>query len=198
MSRRGFGRESADNVTLDPLSSAIDQLGAVFTLKPQAKYMTGARTVLKVNGKLIGYAFSVSWSCQTEGTEIFTIDDPVAWEIAPRRISVSGSLGLFQIPGQSPQAELIQSDVASFLMNRYISIEIRDSATDTIMFKTNKAQITGQQSDLNSEQMGRTVLQWHAVGWQVEGPPTPIDEDTMKTNPDTVGPQSLAHQLNFD
>lgn len=195
MTRRGFGRDGPENLTLDPLSNAIGELGAVFTLKPQAKYMTGARTVIKINGKLLGYAFAVSWNCQTDATEIFTIDDPVAWEIAPRRISVSGSLGLFQIPGQSPQADLIQSDLASFLMNRYISIEVKDSATDAILFKTNRAMVTNQQSDLNSEQMGRTVLSWRAVGWQAESPPKPIKTEDMQKNPDSVNPISLAEQL---
>jgi hypothetical protein len=79
MTRRGFGRDGPENLTQDPLSNAIGQLGAVFTLKPQAKYMTGARTVIKVNGKLLGYAFAVSWNCQTDAVEIETIDDPIAW-----------------------------------------------------------------------------------------------------------------------
>jgi hypothetical protein len=80
-------------------------------------------------------------------------------------------------------------------MNRYISIEVKDSATDAILFKTNRAMVTNQQSDLSSEQMGRTVLSWRAVGWQAESPPKPIKTADMQKDPDIVNPISLAEQL---
>ena len=84
---------------------------------------------------------------------------------------------MFQVPGQSPQAMTIQSDVGSFLMNRYITIEVKDSSTDAVIFRAGTAMITGQQSELSYEQIGRTTLTWKAIGWQVENPPkTPEDQ----------------------
>jgi hypothetical protein len=184
MARRGFTRNEGQSVQ-NVAENVLSQAGTVFTTRPGAKMMSGSRTVLKVNGNLIGFAFAVSWSVSTEGTEIYTIDDPVAYEIAPKRISVTGTLGLFQIPGRSAQAELMQSDMASFLANKYITIEVKDSATDQLLFLTNRAMITGQSADLRAEQLGTMQLTWKAVGWQAEASPQPpkgIDKKASEAN----------------
>jgi hypothetical protein len=149
--------------------------------------MTGARTVIKVNGRLLGFAFQVSWNINTEQTEIYTIDDPLPHEIAPKRISVSGTIGAFVIPGRSATAEVIQSDMRSFLVNKYITIEVRDSVTDEIIFKTNNAVIINNQTSLQSGQTGTMQLSWKAVGWlseQMPQAPTGIDNTETLMNID--------------
>jgi hypothetical protein len=166
--RSGFDRSSGGGSFSQNLESS---LGSILSLRPQAKYMTGARTIIRVNGDIVAFAFQVAWSVRTEATEINTIDDPLPWELAPKRIEVTGTLGMFQVPGQSPQAMTIQSDVGSFLMNRYITIEVKDSSTDAVIFRAGSAMITGQQSELSYDQIGRTTLTWKAVGWQTENPP---------------------------
>lgn len=191
MARRGFNRNESNPTALENFGSSV---GSVFTLKPQAKYLTGARTILRINGNVVAFAFSVSWSARTEATEIYTIDDALPWEIAPKRIEVSGTLGLFQLPGQSPLVSRFQSDPATFLMNKYISIEVKDSATDAIIFKAGSAMVTGQQGEIGSEQMGRMTLTWRAVGWQAENPPTPFTADEMKADPDSLDAGSLSPQ----
>jgi len=194
MSRRGFGREGVGAIAQGVAENVLSQAGTVFTTRPGAKFMSGSRTVLRVNGNLIGFAFQVSWNVQTEVTEIYTIDDPLPYEMAPKRISVSGTLGLFQIPGRSPQAELIQADMMSFLANKYITIEVRDSATDQLLFLTNKAMITGQSSDLSAEQLGRTQLNWKAIGWQTETTPQlPVGID--KNSSESVNSGSKLNQV---
>lgn len=180
MARRGFGRNESDPSFADNFSTS---LGTIFTLKPQAQYMTGARAVIRINGNIVAFAFSVTWNARTEVTEINTIDDPMPWELGPKRIDVSGTLGLFQLPGESPLAARYQGDVATFLMNKYISIEVKDSATDVIIFRTGKAMVTGQQGELTSEQVGRTTLTWRAIGWQAENPPKPFAPADMASDP---------------
>lgn len=178
--RPGFGREGdiVTNIIGDALSS---NLGNIFSLRPQAKYMTGARTIIKVNDRLLGFAFQVSWNINTEQTEIYTIDDPLPHEIAPKRISVSGTLGAFIIPGRSATAEVIQSNMLSFLVNKYITIEVRDSVTDEIIFKTNNAVVTNNQGSLTADQVGTMQLSWKAIGWLSEQSPEQpkgIEDDT--------------------
>ena len=177
MGRQGFGRDSG--IVGNAITGAIEaNAGGIFSLRPTAKYMTGARTVLKVNDKLLGFAFQVSWNINTEQTEIYTIDDPLPHEIAPKRISVSGTLGCFVIPGRSATAEVIQSDMRSFLINKYITIEVRDSVTDEIIFKTNNAVVTNNQGSLNAEQVGTMQLSWKAIGWLSEqSPEEPMNAD---------------------
>jgi hypothetical protein len=173
MSRQGFGRDADINSVIgNAVADAVSaNAGGIFSLRPQAKYMTGARTVLKVNDKLLGFAFQVSWNINTEQTEIYTIDDPLPHEIAPKRISVSGTLGCFVIPGRSATAEVIQSDMRSFLVNKYITIEVRDSVTDEIIFQTKNAVVTNNQTSLTADQAGTMQLNWKAIGWLSEQSP---------------------------
>jgi hypothetical protein len=168
MARSGFGRNGSVGSTI--VKNVLSNAGPIST-KPQMKYSTGPRCVLKANGKLLGFAFAVSWNIQTDNQEIFTIDDYLPAELAPRMITVSGTLGTFVVPGRSPTTELLQSHVLSFMQNKYITLEISDSATGSILFKTNKAVITGQQTSIQSEQMSVTQLTWKAIGWQHESSP---------------------------
>lgn len=175
MARSGFGRNNTIIRGTDVFQNAVGNIGSVFSSKEEAKYHSGARCVLKINGKLM-FAFAVSWSIQTDNVEIKVIDNYLPAEIAPRFISVSGTLGSFVIPGRSPTAEVLQSNTLSFLMNKYIVIEVYDSATGSILFKTDKAVITSQQTSIQAEQLSVTQLSWKAIGWQAESPPKPPAE----------------------
>lgn len=153
-------------------------LSGIFSLKPMAKYLSGARCVLKINNKIIGFAFAISWNIRTEAVEIETIDDYLPYEIAPQRISVNGTISGFRIPGSGPTQDLIQADIASFLHQRYVEIEVRDSQTDNIIFVTKKALITGRQENVRSDSLSDMSLTFKAIGW--------ADERTPK-KPDGVG-----------
>lgn len=64
MARQGFGRN--ESLTVDRVANnLLSNIGNIST-KPEAKYVTGARCVIKVNGRLVGFAFSVSWNVQTD------------------------------------------------------------------------------------------------------------------------------------
>jgi hypothetical protein len=177
--RTGFDRNqgSAAPVTERALYRELSNelANAIAFNRPSAKYMTGARTTLKINDKIIAFAFQISWNVQNQTTPINTIDDIVPWELAPKRVSVSGTLGLFQVPGNSPVKAGIMPDLSAFLANKYITIEVKDSATDAILFKTTTAMITGMQSEINSERLSSTTLAWQAVGWQAEVANAPLD-----------------------
>jgi hypothetical protein len=151
--------------------------------------------MVKVNGVLVGFAFSVSWNVQTENQEIRTIDEYLPVELAPSMVSVSGTMGTFVIPGRSSTSERLQSNALSFMMNKYITIEISDSATGTLLFKTNKAVITSQQTSIQSEQMSVTQLTWKAIGWSHEFAP----EEPTESGGDRLvsGVKNFAKTLGF-
>ena len=152
--------------TEDAINSSA--LGGAFASRPRGKYTSGARCVIKINGDLAGFAFAVSWKIQTEQQEIWTIDDWTPYEIAPKRIKVEGTLGMFHIPGKGPSNALIQADVLSFMFHKYITIEVRDSTTDILLFKTNKAVVTSRMENVQTEQLNTIQLQWKAIGWTDE------------------------------
>lgn len=182
MSTKGFtnGGSGVGNILQGVAENALSQVSGIVSTKPQAKYTSGARTTLKINNKLAGFAFSVSWKITTESMEVRTIDDYFPYELIPNRIMVEGTIGAFHIPGQSVTQEFIQANALSFLFHKYITIEVRDSATDQILFKTNNAVITSRSEDLTAEQLGKIQLTWKAIGWQDElSPADGIDKASI-------------------
>lgn len=165
-------------------SNALENISGIFSIKPMAKYHSGARCILRVNGEIVGFAFNISWNINTQVTEIKTVDDYLPYELAPSRIEVSGSIGGFRIPGSSPTQKFIQSDLLSFLHQRYISIEVRDAQTDDIIFYTQKAMVTSRSETININDLAKMNLQFKAIGWRDERTPKlpggindPVDVD---------------------
>jgi hypothetical protein len=163
-----FNLHSVADIAAEAL---ISNSGSIFSARPLAKYLTGARCIIKVNGRLAGFAFGVSLNINTEQDEIFGIDDYMPQELAPKRITVSGTLSMFHIPGQGASKMMFQSNVLSFLFHKYITIEIRDSQTDSLIFITKQAVITSRVEDIRAGELSTVQLSWKAIGWQDEEQP---------------------------
>jgi hypothetical protein len=161
--RPNVGQRLSDNLA--------SNVSGVFSTKPSAKYASGARCLLKINNQLCGFAFNVSWRINTTVVEINTIDDYMPHELAPQRVTVEGTLSALHIPGQSVGTQLWQPDILSFLFQQYISIEVRDSATDQLLFYTNKAMITSRAEDIRVDSLANVQLSWRAVGFRDEKAP---------------------------
>jgi len=160
--RPNVGQRLLDNVT--------SNISGVFSTKSSARYASGARCILKVNGKISGFAFGISWKITTQVTEIQTIDDYLPYELAPQRVSVEGTISALHIPGQSVGTELWQPDILNFLFQQYITIEVRDT-TDQLLFFTSKAMITSRAEDIRVDSLANVQLSWRAIGFQDERTP---------------------------
>lgn len=170
--------DNGSNIGAALIGNVASNIEGIFSIKPMAKYLSGARCVLKVNGKIIGFAFGISWSIETSVTQIDTIDDPLPYELAPQNIAVSGTITGFRIPGSGPTQQLIQGDILSFVHQRYIEIEVRDSQTDNLIFLTKKAIVTNRSENIRTDSLAEMTLNFKAIGW--------ADERTPKL-PDGVG-----------
>ncbi len=176
MSIGGFNnRPNLSNRISDMIGS---QAPGIFSTRQNAKFMSGARTILKINHKIVGFAFGISWRITTENYPIFTVDDYLPVELVPQRIHVDGSISMLHIPGRSPGAELWQPDVLNFLFHKYITIEVRDSATDQLIFYTNKAVITSRAEDIRVDSLASVELTWKAIGYRDERMPA-LDESKL-------------------
>jgi hypothetical protein len=175
-----MSKNKIDNRSIKPLNdlakNAASQFDGIVALKPDAKYLSGARCVLRVNGEIVAFAFSVSWKISTSVTEISTIDNYMPYELAPQNISVSGSIGCFRIPGTSPGTLFMQSDILNFMHQPYIEIEVRDSKTDNLIFLTKRAMIVGRSESIKSESLADMNLEFRAIGFLDERNPIKIDD----------------------
>lgn len=180
-----FGDQLANNVA--------SNVAGVFSTKSSARYASGARCILKINGKITGFAFGVSWKINTQVTEINTIDDYFPHEIAPQRVTVEGTLSALHIPGQSAGTELWQPDAINFLFQQYITIEVRDT-TDQLLFYTNKAMITSRAEDIRVDALSSVQLSWRAIGFQDERKPE-LAQGATTTGPEDKRPQSRLQEV---
>lgn len=166
------------------VDNAASNVAGILSTRPSARYTSGARTILKVNNKICGFAFGISWNITTAVTDIMTLDDYLPYEMAPQRIMVTGTISALHIPGTSAGTELWQGDVLAFLFHRYITIEVRDVNTDDILFLTTKAVITSRSEDLKVDQLGSVQLSFKAIGYRDEKDPDPnIATDSGAANP---------------
>lgn len=189
----GFNnRPSVTNRLSDNLTS---QVAGIVSTRPQAKYASGARTILKINGKIVGFAFGISWRIQTAVTEVNGIDNAFPEELVPQRVQVDGSLSMLHIPGTSAGTEMWQPDVLNFLFQQYITIEVRDSATDQLLFYTSKAMITSRSEDVKVDSLANVQLSWRAIGFQDER--TPELAQGVKDKKEDKQPQSRLQSDNL-
>lgn len=159
-----------DNTKPDVNRNLNSQVSGIFSTKPTAKYASGARTIIKINGKLAAFAFGVSWRINTQVVEIQTIDDYLPHELAPQRVSVEGTISALHVPGQSAGTDLWQPDILNFLFQQYITIEVRD-VTDNLLFYTSKAMVTSRSEDIKVDSLSNVQLSWKAIGFQDERKP---------------------------
>lgn len=156
------GSNAVDGLAENLINSAV---GSVSPLNDFGRYMSGARAIIKVNDVLFGFAFGVNFNINTDVSEIWTIDDWTPYELAPSKITVSGTLSMFHVPGKGPTKQLVQANVLSFLMHKYITLEISDQTTGQIIFKTNRAIITSKNQSLQAGELSTIQLSWKAIGW---------------------------------
>jgi len=180
----------------DIFDNAASNLTSIFSIKPMAKYLSGARCVLRVNGKIVGFAFGISWKIDTAVTEIRTIDDYFPYELAPQQISVEGTISGFRIPGFGPGKELMQTDALAFLHQRYIEIEVRDSQTDNLIFTTKRALVTSRSENVKANQLADMTLNFKAIGWADERTPDYLDNSsTAKVEANSSGTNRFTNPL---
>jgi len=164
------GFNNRPNVPQSLLDNAASNISGILSTRASAKYSSGARTILKINGKIVGFAFGVSWRINTQVSEINTLDDPLPNEFVPQRLSVDGTISALHIPGISASTENWQPDVLSFLFGQYIQIEVRDTS-DNLLFLTNKAVIVSRSEEIRVDQLANVTLQFKAIGWRDEKNP---------------------------
>lgn len=192
------GFDNRPNIVSRIADNLASQAAGIFSTRPNARYASGARTILKINNRICGFAFSVSWRINTQSVEINTVDDYMPHEIAPQRVTVEGTISALHIPGKSAGTELWQPDALNFLFHKYITIEVRDSATDQLLFYTNKAVITSRQEDIRVDSLASVSLSWRAIGFQDERRPElaeGVQESSKENNNPPSRLQSLASRI---
>lgn len=179
------GFNNIPEITQRLLDNAASNLSGIISTRQSAKYMSGARCVLRVNSQPVGFAFGIQWRIDTTFAELNVIDNPISEELVPKAIRVSGSISALHIPGESIGVQLWQADMLSFLFHQYITIEVRDSATNQLLFYAPQAVISSRQEDIKTDDLAQVSLSFIAIGFRDEKTPTvPKDFDVRAKKSD--------------
>ena len=177
-----IGANAVSGLADDLVKSA---LGPLQVFRPMGKFMNGSRAIIKVNGKIAGFAFGVSWNIATIHNEVFELDNFLPYELAPTLLRVSGSLSMFHMPGKGPSNLNMQANRMSFLHQKYVTIQIVDQQTSNIILNVQKAVITNRSQALQAGEQSTIVLDWMAIGWQDDQTPEYAKGYDKKSNEDT-------------
>jgi hypothetical protein len=184
--QRGFDR-SPKSINQAAALEAIEASGLGLdgiSINKGTKFLDGGRAVIKVNNRIFGFFFSVSWNIQLEQLPIYTIDDYMPYELAPKRVRITGSLGSYVVPGESPQHHKFASDMMTYLFDRYISIRIEDSNTRSVIFETDQAIITRCGGEIQTGKPATLALEWEAISWR-------DDYDPLNQSIDWINEKSM-------
>ena len=140
----------------------------------EPKIFSGAKAILKINQKLLVFAQDCSYSINTDVSEIETIDESVAEELAPSRIRVEVTCTKFRIPGETAQALKAQPGVLNNLIGQYSTIEICDRSVisnGTILYVP-RAKMVSCTGGAGSRRLSTETWTFRGLGWWNETEPT--------------------------
>lgn len=154
------------------------------TFRPQPKIMTGARAIIRLNGKVIALCNSLNYEYTTMWEELRGIDDLLPNELVPTSIGVRGSMSIFRTPNGSPISAFLQSDMLRPMIWPYMTIEIRDARTDELLLKIPRAVITSRSETYAPRVLVTSQLSFIGIGFRDEVVP---EYPTEKSETDITG-----------
>lgn len=138
------------------------------------RIMTGARSILRVGGTVIGYAKNVSYLISQEWIENYGIDDSLPVEIIPNITKVKGKLSIFRIPNNSISQQFFISDMFRSKCMPYTTIEIRDRVSDNLIILFPNVIFTSLSESFDNSSITTTELEFISIGWRDETIPKPL------------------------
>lgn len=116
--------------------------------------LTGAHVQLLVNGQLLGRVTKFRWSRRVSRRRLQAIDQQTASELVPGAIVVQGAIELIhtQDDGGAEGAGLI-APVPDLQREQYLTLELRDYASDTVVFSATQCMIDSESWEAQPKQV---------------------------------------------
>jgi hypothetical protein len=132
---------------------------------------SGAGVRVSINGSVVGFATSLSFTRTTSTKVIYGIDSPVPAEIAPTVYSVQGNLSGFRLRdsgGLDGTGIMNVSSVYAFFAQKYCTIEVVDILTNVTMYQFNKVIFDQDSWNISTKQLVTFSASFKAVFVQNE------------------------------
>ena len=139
------------------------------------KVFTGARAIISMNNRVIAYATSCSYMYDTEYKPQKEVDNSLPAELTPGAINVQVTCNVTRVPLQSATGMALQPTIANNLSQPYMSIELKDRATDQTILFVPKAQLVRRAGGVNVRQMSSETWTLAGIGFWDEREPEGIN-----------------------
>lgn len=142
---------------------------AQIALNSPNSYMTGAMCLLKVNGKVVGFANGINFQVRIENRSLNTIDNIHPLEIYPYRTNISGQLHNFVVAGLSPTRMKIMPIIDNILISKYVTIEVYKKNTNGTLEKLvtfPKSMIVDRAETHPAGNVSRVTLTFVSTSWE--------------------------------
>lgn len=137
----------------------------------QSVVLTGARTIISVNGRTLPIISDISADIQTDHIELKTVDNLSAEEIAPTSVSIRMTITCYRLPDNGLSQLGITPGAGQIMSSPYTNVEVRDRLTDATILFVPKMRITNV--SLRSPARGPAQVTMSLVGtygWDELGP----------------------------
>lgn len=111
----------------------------------RSRLLTGAQTLVYINGQLFGRIADISWSSETPQSEKKVVDWMPPWELVPQGASVRGVMTIYRIHKDGGiEGAGMTANWNDLTRQKYFSVMVLDRVTDTVLFQADKCSVTGQ------------------------------------------------------
>lgn len=131
--------------------------------------IVGARVICKINSIPYAQVTGFAWHALTPKHEIYAIDSPEPYELAPTTSKIVGTLNLLRtsVDGGAEGAGMAVG-IDDLSRERYFSIQLTDVATAAILFQADRCSCTEQSWNIPIRGRVTGVLQFTAFRWSNE------------------------------
>lgn len=131
--------------------------------------LVGARIVVYINGEEYALVSQASWDVAAPRKAIFAVDSAIAYELAPTTVQVMGNLSVYRlIQDGGLEGYGITQFPSDILSEKYVTITMVDSKSDSVLFAANQCAIVSQRWDIPSKGIVKGTLVFQAIDWYNE------------------------------
>ncbi len=131
--------------------------------------ITGARTVLFVNGRPFGRVADFKYDSSTPLREIRGIDSMEPFELAKTVSRVTGTMTIYRLSGDGgAEGAGLVAPVSELSREKYVSLVLVERNTNKVLFETQKAQISNQSWTIPARGYVMGSIQFEGIGFNNE------------------------------
>lgn len=127
-------------------------------------YSTGARSFIRIGGKPIGVAQSITWDTKYQTTPINTIDSPFAWDLDIGQAMITANLSQIIDPGAGPEASNLFAIMASAVHQPLVEIQVLDASGTSLFWA--KGMFIGVSGNVGRGSLSTLASQFIGLGYQ--------------------------------